>query len=77
MALEAVATVPGILYLARVPPYMKPEKVKSLLEQFGDVNRIYLAEEDASVAKRRKKESNSRQKVYVEGKVTHAADTWR
>lgn len=31
--------------MASVPPFMKPEKVKHLLSQFGEVLRIYLAEE--------------------------------
>jgi len=46
----------GVLYVARVPPRMTPTKIKSLLSNFGEVTRVYLVEEDASVRKRRKKE---------------------
>ena len=43
----------GVVYLSRVPPYMKPAKVKHLMAQFGSVNRIYLAAEPAENRKRR------------------------
>ncbi|KAJ8610813.1 hypothetical protein CTAYLR_006441 [Chrysophaeum taylorii] len=46
---------------------MKPEKVRHLLSQFGEVTRVYLEEEDGAVAKRRRKEGKSRKKMYVEG----------
>jgi hypothetical protein len=32
-------------YRSRVPPFMKPNKVRSLLEKYGEVTRLYLAEE--------------------------------
>ena len=38
----------GVIYMSRVPPFMKPQKVKHLLGQFGDIGRIYLAAEGAS-----------------------------
>ena len=39
------ASVPGIVYLSRVPPFMKPHKVKNLLSRYGSVGRIYLKPE--------------------------------
>jgi ESF2/ABP1 family protein len=35
----------GVIYMSRVPPFMKPNKVKSIFEQYGEVTRVYLAEE--------------------------------
>lgn len=35
----------GIIYMGRIPPFMKPNKAKALLEKYGEVTRIYLAEE--------------------------------
>jgi ESF2/ABP1 family protein len=32
----------GIVYLSRVPPFMKPAKVKSLLERHGPIARVSL-----------------------------------
>ena len=35
----------GICYLSRIPPYMKPAKMRHLLEQYGAINRVYLQPE--------------------------------
>jgi ESF2/ABP1 family protein len=35
----------GVIYVSRVPPFMKPNKLRSLLEGYGDITRLYLAEE--------------------------------
>ena len=42
-------TVAGIVYLSRVPPFMKPHKVKQLLSRYGSVDRVYLKPEGMSV----------------------------
>lgn len=38
----------GVVYLSRVPPFMKPNKVRTLFEEYGEVTRLYLAEEGTS-----------------------------
>jgi len=35
----------GIIYISKVPPFMKPEKVRFIMSQFGEVDRIYLTPE--------------------------------
>lgn len=35
----------GVIYMSRVPPFMKPNKAKSMFEQYGEITRLYLAEE--------------------------------
>lgn len=52
---------------------MTPTKLKSLLSDFGEVTRLYLAEEDAAVRKRRRKMSGNGSKRYVEGWVEFAS----
>jgi hypothetical protein len=37
----------GVVYISRVPPFMKPAKLRHLLEQHGEVLRLYLAAEGA------------------------------
>ncbi|CAN0377008.1 unnamed protein product [Laminaria digitata] len=32
----------GVVYLSRVPPFMKPAKIKHLMEQHGVVSRVSL-----------------------------------
>ena len=48
--LQARADAKGIVYLSRVPPFMKPVKLRHLLSQHGEVLRIYLEAEGASLA---------------------------
>ncbi|OZJ04749.1 hypothetical protein BZG36_01794 [Bifiguratus adelaidae] len=59
----------GVIYISRVPPFMKPQKMKHLLSQHGEVGRIYLAPEDPKVAARRKKYAHNSKKNYSEGWV--------
>jgi ESF2/ABP1 family protein len=59
----------GVVYLSRIPPRMNPTKVKQLLSIHGNITRLYLAPEDASVRKRRRKVGGSGAKRYTEGWV--------
>lgn len=64
----------GVLFIARIPPKLTPTKIKSLLSEFGEVTRVYLVEEDASVRKRRRKElGRSGGKRYLEGWIEMAS----
>ena len=36
---------PGIIYLSRIPPYMKPLKVRQIFSEFGEVGRVFLQPE--------------------------------
>ena len=35
----------GVVYISRVPPFMKPNKLRTLLEPYGEITRLFLAEE--------------------------------
>ena len=35
----------GVIYMSRVPPFMKPNKARTLFEQYGEVTRLFLQEE--------------------------------
>lgn len=35
----------GICYLSRIPPHMDPVKLRQILSQYGEIQRIYLAPE--------------------------------
>lgn len=50
--LQLRAEKKGVVYLSLIPPFMKPVKLRHLLEQHGDVLRIYLAAEGARSAQR-------------------------
>jgi ESF2/ABP1 family protein len=57
----------GVVYVSRIPPFMKPHKLRSLLEKYGTINRIFLAPEDPAVRTRRVCNSCNKRKLYTEG----------
>jgi ESF2/ABP1 family protein len=61
----------GVVYLARIPPYMKPAKVQHLLEQYGKVTNLHCVEEDRSLRRRRRKAGGNTKKNYVEGWIEY------
>lgn len=63
----------GVVYLSRIPPYMKPNKVRQILSDYGEVLRVYLVPEDETVTRRRKKFRGVNRKRYEEGWVEFAS----
>lgn len=59
----------GVVYISRVPPFMKPNKLRSLLAPYGDINRIFLAPEDPVARARRVKGGGNKKKTFTEGWV--------
>lgn len=59
----------GIVYLSRIPPHMKPQKLRHLLSQYGEIGRIYLAPEDPGLRKKRKQTGKDTGKNFTEGWV--------
>lgn len=62
----------GVCYLSRIPPHLKPLKLRHLLSQYGEVLRIYLAPEDPAVRLRRKMAGKNSGKNFTEGWVEFA-----
>ena len=62
----------GVVYMSRIPPFMKPNKARTLLEPYGEITRIYLAEEDPSVRKKRKLSGGNSSRQFAEGWVEFA-----
>ena len=40
---------PGIVYFSRLPPFMKPAKVRHIFSQFGEVGRLFLQPEGKAI----------------------------
>ena len=59
----------GVIYLSRIPPFMKPSTLKTLLSPFGSIGRLFLTPEDSSTHTRRVKHGGNRKKSYVDGWV--------
>lgn len=59
----------GIIYISRIPPAMRPSKVRHLMSQYGSVERIYLQQEDPKRAYLRRKHTSTKKAHFTEGWV--------
>jgi ESF2/ABP1 family protein len=59
----------GVIYLSRVPPFMKPEVLRSLLTPYGPIGRIFLTPETTTQRHQRLKSGGTRRKLYSDGWV--------
>ncbi|KAI0876012.1 Pre-rRNA-processing protein ESF2 [Hypoxylon argillaceum] len=67
VATEKAVKRSGVIYISRVPPFMKPGTVRSIFERFGKINRVYLTPEDSQVRARRLQQGQNRKKNFNEG----------
>ncbi|KAG6334288.1 hypothetical protein ID866_4803 [Astraeus odoratus] len=59
----------GVIYISRIPPGMRPEKVRHLMSQYGEVGRVYLQKEDPKTTYHRAKYTTDKKPHFVEGWV--------
>lgn len=59
----------GIVYVSRIPPHMKPAKLRQLLSQYGEVGRVYCTPEDQALRRKRKQHGGNTGKNFTEGWV--------
>ncbi|KAK9454160.1 hypothetical protein V1511DRAFT_502928 [Dipodascopsis uninucleata] len=59
----------GVVYLSRIPPYMKPSKVRQILSRFGEVDRVFLAPEDPKAYAKRVRFGGNKKRKFIEGWV--------
>ncbi|KAK1759232.1 hypothetical protein QBC47DRAFT_292766 [Echria macrotheca] len=69
VATEEAIKKSGVVYISRVPPYMTPAKLRSLLEPYGKINRLFLAPEDPQARTRRIRNGGNKKKSFTEGWV--------
>ncbi|KAI1383666.1 Pre-rRNA-processing protein ESF2 [Hypoxylon trugodes] len=69
VATEAAVKKSGLVYLSRIPPFMKPAKLRSLLEPYGKINRIFLTPEDPQERARRIRHGGNKKHMYTDGWV--------
>ncbi|ORY86137.1 hypothetical protein BCR37DRAFT_339297, partial [Protomyces lactucae-debilis] len=66
-ALNEAKARTGVVYLSKVPPFMKPHKVKHLLSKYGEVGRIFLAPEDPKSYAKRVRFGGNKRRMFAEG----------
>ena len=59
----------GVVYLSRIPPFMRPSTVKSLLSTHGLISKIFLTPEPPSNYLRRKKAGGNKKHSFIDGWV--------
>ncbi|XP_010265579.1 PREDICTED: pre-rRNA-processing protein ESF2 [Nelumbo nucifera] len=59
----------GVCYLSRIPPHMDPLKLRQLLSQYGEIERIYLTPENPVAQVHRKRAGGFRGQQFTEGWV--------
>ncbi|KAI0047291.1 hypothetical protein FA95DRAFT_1492724 [Auriscalpium vulgare] len=70
-AFKATEEKAGVVYISRIPPGMRPTKVRHIMSQYGEIRRVYLQQEvtDAKRAYLRKKFTSTKKAHYTEGWV--------
>lgn len=69
VATNAAIKASGVVYLSRLPPFMKPSKLRSLLAPYGTINRIFLSPEDPTSHARRVRAGGNKKRSFTDGWV--------
>ena len=59
----------GVVYLSRIPPFMRPSTIRHLLTPYGDISRLFLTPEPPSVYARRTKAGGNKKRSFIDGWV--------
>ncbi|KAI9756042.1 MAG: hypothetical protein M4579_004012 [Chaenotheca gracillima] len=59
----------GVIYISRIPPYMSPAKVRSLLTPYGALGRIFLTPESSQIHSARVRSHGNKKRSFVDGWV--------
>ncbi|PNS18334.1 Pre-rRNA-processing protein ESF2 [Sphaceloma murrayae] len=59
----------GVVYISRIPPFMKPATVRSYLSPYGEIGKLFLTPEDHATYTRRKRSGGNKKHSYVDGWV--------
>ncbi|KAF2226973.1 hypothetical protein BDZ85DRAFT_56441 [Elsinoe ampelina] len=59
----------GVIYISRIPPFMKPATVRNYLEPYGKIGKLFLTPEDHAAYSRRVKSGGNKKHSYVDGWV--------
>ena len=72
-AFQRKARKTGVIYLSRVPPFMRPSTLKHLLSPYGTINRLFLTPEPAASYARRLKGGGNKKRSFTDGWVEFAS----
>ncbi|KAL8944348.1 MAG: hypothetical protein Q9216_000533 [Gyalolechia sp. 2 TL-2023] len=58
---------PGVVYLSRIPPFMRPSTVRHLLSPFGSIDRLFLTPEPPSQHTSRVRSGGNKKRSFIDG----------
>ncbi|KAL8954841.1 MAG: hypothetical protein Q9183_006907, partial [Haloplaca sp. 2 TL-2023] len=61
---------PGVIYLSRLPPFIRPSTVRSLLSPFGIITHLFLTPEPPSQHSSRVRSGGNKKRSYTDGWVS-------
>lgn len=67
-----VAHKPGVIYLSRIPPFMKPPTLRRLLSPHGTILRIFLTPEPHSTYLKRRSLGGNKKRSFIDGWVEYS-----
>lgn len=59
----------GVVYLSRIPPFMRPSTVRQLLTPYGAISRLFLTPEPPATYTRRLKAGGNKKRSFIDGWV--------
>ncbi|KAJ9644584.1 RNA-binding ATPase activator esf2 [Coniosporium tulheliwenetii] len=62
----------GVIYISRIPPFMKPTTLRRLLSPHGAINRLFLTPESPTSHKSRIRSGGNRKRTFTDGWVEFA-----
>jgi len=65
-------STPGVIYLSRIPPFMKPSTVRTLLSPHGLVTKLFLTPEPPTAYLARRKHGGNKKHSYIDGWIEFA-----
>ena len=63
------ASKTGVIYLSRIPPFMRPSTIRTLLSPYGPTSRLFLTPEPPVVYARRVKAGGNKKRSFTDGWV--------
>lgn len=69
LANSPVAHKPGVIYISRIPPFMKPPTLRRLLSPHGTILRIFLTPEAHSIYLKRRSLGGNKKRSFIDGWV--------
>ncbi|MCJ1327004.1 RNA-binding ATPase activator esf2 [Thelotrema lepadinum] len=63
----------GVVYLSRIPPFMKPATLRHLLSPYGLLKRVFLTPESTTIRTKRKRSGGNKKRSFIDGWVEFAS----